>query len=116
MTTRFGSRPPRCRRRPRCSGAKRSRARATIASSARSGGTVGAGSPVTGSAAGAELLRRVAEILDGSRRRLSPLELLAAAVHPDHRDVHLQERGDVGVIAAADVHPPLLASDPTRAL
>ena len=38
------------------------------------------------------------------------------AVDPDHRDLHLQHRRDVGVVVAADVEPALLAADPARAL
>src|SRR5256885_17236645 len=67
-------------------------------------------------ASGAELLRRVPEVPDRRRRRLAPLELLAVAVDPDHRDVHLQQRRHVGAVAGGDVHPALLAAEATRAL
>src|SRR5688500_6582010 len=104
MTIRFGSAAPGRRTcvRPR-SAAKRSCARATMASSARS-------------AAGTQLLRRVAKGLDLGRGGLPPLELLAAPVDPDHRDVNLEERRDVGVVAARDVHPALLAAEPAGGL
>src|SRR3954451_9733461 len=115
MTIRFGNAPWRSawrrrRLRWRCSSAKRSRARATIASSAGS-------PPNTGlSAAGTELLRRVAEGLGLRGGLLATFELLAVAVDPDHRHVHLQQRRDVGLISGPDVHPPLLAADPPGGL
>src|SRR5215216_492797 len=110
MMIRFGSAPRRRLgwRDRRRSAAKRSCARATIA---RSAGSVG-----IPSAAGAKPLRRVAKVLDRRRRRLASLELLALAVDPDHRDVHLQERPDIGLVIARDVKPALLAPDAPRAL
>src|SRR3954454_10166227 len=105
--------------RRRRSAAKRSCARAVIASSARSRyESVLMPRPRLTSrlASGAELLRRVPEVPDGCRRRLAPLELLAVAVDPDHRDVHLQQRRHVGAVAGGDVDPALLAADATPPL
>src|SRR5690242_12049088 len=113
MTIRFGREP----RRPwprawrlarRRSAANRSCARATIARSA--------GSPERPSASGAKPLRSVAKVLDRRGGRLAALELLAAAVDPDHGHVHLQRGRDVGLVSARDVQPALLAADPPRAL
>src|SRR3954469_22668964 len=65
----------------------------------------------------AEQLRRVAEGLDLlGRLLLARLELLAVPVHPDHGDLQLETRVDVGVVAARDVHPAGLAADPALAL
>src|SRR3954469_2059855 len=65
----------------------------------------------------AEQLRRVAEGLDLLGRLLLPrLELLAVAVDPDHRDLQLETRVDVGLVAAGDVHPARLAADAALAL
>src|SRR5215216_6044979 len=110
MMIRFGSAPRRRLgwRDRRRSAAKRSCARATIA---RSAGSVG-----IPSAAGAKPLRRVAKVLDRRRRRLATLELLALAVDPDHRDIHLQARRNVGLVAARYVEPALLAADSAGAL
>src|SRR3954470_3935256 len=108
MMIRLGSAPS---RRSRCawrcarrrSAAKRSCARATIARSA--------GSLDADSGPGAKPLRRVAKVLDRRGRRLAPLELLALAIDPDHGHVHLQRGGDVGLVSAGDMQPPLLAPD-----
>src|SRR5215207_10403801 len=113
MMIRFGIAPScRCfrawRLARRRSAAKRSCARATIARSARSLGVI--------SAAGAKPLRRVAKVLDRGGGRLAALELLALAVDPDHRHVHLQAGGHVGLIAARDVQPAFLPTDATGAL
>src|SRR4051812_27371858 len=102
MMIRFGSAPWRSawrrrRLRWRCSAAKRSRARATIASSA--------GSLAGRSAAGTELLRRVAEGLGLRGGLLAAVQLLAVTVDPDHRHVHLQQRRDVGLVSGRDVNP-----------
>src|SRR4051794_23552864 len=110
MMIRFGRAPGprRARRAPRRSAANRSCARATMARSA--------GSLSGGSARGAKPLRCVAKVLDRRGWRLAPLELLALAVDPDHWDVHLQARGDVGLVPAGDVKPALLAADAACAL
>src|SRR3954451_15359685 len=105
MMIRLGSAPcerrPRARRRPRRrSAAKRSCARATIARSARS-------TYAGASAAGAKPLRCVAKVLHRRGGRLAPLELFALAVDPDHGHVHLQRRGDVGLVAGSDMEPAL---------
>src|SRR5262245_51935547 len=105
MMIRFGGVPAATSRRGlhfirRRSAAKRSCARATIASSAGSRGTAALG--------GTQLLRGVAEVPGLGGRGLAALELLPAAVDPDHGDVHLQQRDDVGVVAARDVNPALL--------
>ena len=47
---------------------------------------------------------------------LRPSSFSPLAVDPDHGHVHLQHRRDVGLVAAGDVHPALLAADPPRAL
>src|SRR3954449_6217413 len=113
MMIRLGSAP--CERSPRGrrwvrrrSAAKRSCARATIARSARS--------PRMASAAGAKPLRCVAKVLHRRGGRLAPLEVLALAVDPDHGHVHLQRRGDVGLVPGRDVEPALLATDAASAL
>src|SRR5581483_1335150 len=108
MMIRLGRAParscPRARRLARRrSAAKRSCARATIARSA--------GSPGGTSAPGAKPLRSVAKVLHRRGGRLAALELLAAAVDPDHGHVHLEGGSDVGVVAARDVQPALLAAD-----
>src|SRR3954454_17621671 len=65
----------------------------------------------------AEQLGRVAEGLDLLGRLLLPrLELLAVAVHPDHRDLQLETGIDVGLVAARDVHPAALPADAALAL
>src|SRR3712207_2025853 len=62
-------------------------------------------------------LGRVAEGLDLLGRFLLPrLELLPAAVDPDHRHPLLEAGLHVGVVAARDVHPAGLAAHPPRAL
>src|SRR5215207_1251022 len=124
MTIRLGSAPERSARRRRLarrrrSPANRSRARATIDSSAGSAGAVEwLSRPPRGAALapGTELLRRVAEVLDLRARPLSSVELLALAIHPDHGHVHLLQRRDVGVKAGGNVDPALLAADPPRRL
>src|ERR1700742_2531462 len=118
MTIRFGSAPRRSpsrlrRSNRRRSPAKRSRARATIASSA--GSRVTAGGPPA-SAAGTELLRRVAEGPDLRGGLLASLELLAVSVDPDHGHVHLQQGPEVGLVAGGNAPPPLLPADPPRRL
>src|SRR4051794_27144717 len=66
---------------------------------------------------GAEQLRRLEEVLDLRGRLLLPgVELLPVAVHPDDRDLLLQARLDVVVVARGDVDPPLLGADAPRAL
>src|SRR6188474_1433675 len=64
----------------------------------------------------AELFGCVAEVLDRGAGRLAALELLAVAVDPDHRHVHLQQRGDVVCVAGADMDPAFLAADAARRL
>src|SRR5215207_7293190 len=64
-----------------------------------------------------EELAGVAERLDLGVRLLPALEVLAVAVHPDHRDLRLQARLHVGRVARPDVHPVALELlDPACAL
>src|SRR5215207_8008279 len=64
-----------------------------------------------------EELAGVAERLDLGVRLLPALEVLAVAVHPDHRDLRLQARLHVGRIARCDVDPvSLQLVDSARAL
>src|SRR3954454_14317518 len=73
-----------------------------------------AGAPL---GSGVEELDRLGERLDlGRRLLLAALERLAAPVDPDHRDLLLQARLDVVVVARRDVDPALLAADAARAL
>src|SRR5215207_5474588 len=66
---------------------------------------------------GAEQLRRLEERLDlGGGLLLPRVELLLGAVHPDHRNLQLQARLDVVVVARRHVHPALLGADPALAL
>ena len=61
--------------------------------------------------ADAEQLGRLAQVRDlGVGLLLPRLELLLGAVDPDHRDLLLQARLDVVVVAGGDVDPALLAS------
>src|SRR4051794_3230689 len=65
----------------------------------------------------AEQLRRLGEVLDlGGRLLLARVELFLVAVDPHDRDLLLQARLDVVVVAGRDVHPALLRADPPRAL
>ena len=64
-----------------------------------------------------EQLRGLEQVLDLGRRLLGAgVELLAAAVDPDHGDLGLHARLDVVVVAVGDVHPALLAADPPLGL
>src|SRR3954453_1843124 len=59
-----------------------------------------------------EQLRRFAEVLDlFGRLLLARLELGPVPVGPDDRDLLLDARLDVGLVARRDVHPALLAAD-----
>src|SRR6266545_5168871 len=65
----------------------------------------------------AEQLGRLEQRLDlGRRLLLVGLERLLAPVDPDHRDLRLQARLDVVVVAGGDVDPALLAADAPLAL
>src|SRR5688500_3580249 len=61
--------------------------------------------------AGAELLCRIAEVLDLGVGLGAALELLALAVDPDHRHLALDQGRDVGRVPGGDVDPALLAAD-----
>src|ERR671933_287864 len=65
----------------------------------------------------AEQLARLGQRLHLGRRLLLPaVELLLRAVDPDHRDLLLQARLDVVVVAGGHVDPALLRADAPRAL
>jgi hypothetical protein len=71
----------------------------------------------SGTLGDADQLRRFAERRDlGVGFPLSGVELRLIAVDPDHRDLLLQARLDVVVVARGDVNPALLAADPPLAL
>src|SRR5215218_10189570 len=66
---------------------------------------------------GAEQLGRLEEGLDlRGRLLLRGVKRLLVAVHPDHRDLRLQARLDVVVVAGRDVDPALLGADPALGL
>src|SRR3954453_18787548 len=78
--------------------------------------TPGCSAP-TRTASEPEELGRLEEGLHlGGRLLLAGLERLLAAVDPDHRDLQLDARLDVVVVARPHGHPALLGPDPPRAL